>query len=125
MPDGEVKNEHDLLYNFMLKKQYRLGGKQKLIFVDTLKTPFFLIKIAKNQLPYSRFRFVVSKKVDKRAVVRNRMRRVASTCVQQVEKRIVPGHDFVFSLTKGALVGAKHEVCASIIEQLRTKNYLT
>jgi len=54
------------------------------------------IKSARNNLDYPRFGFVISKKIDKRAVVRNSLKRKLSASVEEIFDRIDGGRDFVF-----------------------------
>lgn len=55
-----------------------------------------------NNLPVSRFAFVVPKSVDKRAVTRNRVRRILRESVRLLLPTIVPGLDGVFLVRKGS-----------------------
>lgn len=55
-----------------------------------------------------RFAFIVSTKVDKRAVVRNRMRRLMSESVRHQMEKISPGLDGIFIGSK-ALIGLTQE----------------
>ena len=63
----------------MLPKINRIKKKKdfEAIFKNskTTRTNFFIFKISKNKLDINRFGFVVSQKVSKRAVVRNKVRR--------------------------------------------------
>lgn len=54
-----------------------------------------------NTLPISRFAFVVPVSVDKRAVIRNRLRRLVRESVRLVLPQIAPGWDGVFLIRKG------------------------
>lgn len=67
----------------MLAKQYRLPAKEKLVNSKSIGNEFFRILTKPNVLNHNRFGFVVSKKIDKRAVVRNRLRRVLSEIVRE------------------------------------------
>jgi ribonuclease P protein component len=62
-----------------------------------------LILKREDNLP-SRFGFVVSKKIDKRAVVRNRLRRQLAGAILTSLPEIKPGWGIIF-LTKRSLVG--------------------
>lgn len=53
-----------------------------------------------NSLSVSRFAFIVPKSVDKRAVVRNRIRRVVREAVRLALPAIVPGWDGVIVIRK-------------------------
>lgn len=57
--------------------------------------------VLQNTLPTSRFAFVVPASVDKRAVVRNRMRRLVRESVRLALSVIAPGRDGVFLIRKG------------------------
>ena len=87
----------------MLSKEFRLPATTKLTQSKYARTSGFGIKYAPNGLPVSRFAFVVRKTVDKRAVVRNRIRRVLRSCVEELREQIVPGYDMLFFLEKGII----------------------
>ena len=62
----------------MLKKRFKLNTsdfKEVFNFGKTIKNTHFILKVKENNLPFARFAVVVSKKVAKRAVERNYMRR--------------------------------------------------
>jgi ribonuclease P protein component len=62
----------------MFKKIYRLNTSEfKEVFTlgNTTHTPLFLIKTKKNNLTHPRFAIVVSKKISKKAVERNYLKR--------------------------------------------------
>lgn len=86
----------------MLKREHRIP-RIKLVNFQTITTPYFQVRISRNNLFLSRFRFTVSKKIDKRAVVRNKLRRKMSHCIEQMFGRIRGGYDMAFSLRAGAL----------------------
>ena len=73
--------------------------------------------IAKNNLPYSRFGFVISKKIDNRSTVRNRTKRVFRSCIEELLQKIVDGYDMLFILYKNA-VGQKRNKLFNEIEEL-------
>jgi ribonuclease P protein component len=53
-------------------------------------SPYFSVKIAATEGP-SRFSFVVSKKIDKRATKRNALRRKGYTATEKIQREIKPG----------------------------------
>jgi ribonuclease P protein component len=55
----------------------------------------FKAKIGKNNLKYTRFAVVVSSKVSKRAVVRNRIRRRAWSVISELEGQLPVGFDLI------------------------------
>ena len=87
----------------MLAREYRLPATTKLTRANYAKTELFAVKYASNGLAISRFAFVVRKSVDKRAVVRNRIRRVFRSCIEEIQKDIVAGYDMLFFLEKGIM----------------------
>lgn len=91
----------------MLPKKYRLSkqkefervfdsGKKQTNLIFTL---FFL----KNNVNYSRFAFLVGKRVSKKAVERNRLKRIQREAVRKNIKTIKPGVDYVFLAKKNAI----------------------
>lgn len=68
----------------MLAKQYRLPRSISFFQANSVATPFFRVLSKPNDLLYNRFGFVISKKIDKRAVVRNRLRRVLREAVSRL-----------------------------------------
>jgi len=62
----------------MLKKRLKLNTsefKEVFNFGKTTKSPCFVLKTKENSLPFARFAVAVSKKVSKKAVERNLIRR--------------------------------------------------
>ena len=59
-------------------------------------------------LTYNRYGFVVKKAVDKRATVRNRIRRLLRSCIEEMFDEIKPGQDMLFMLN-GKIVEMKRE----------------
>lgn len=94
----------------MLKKKHRLPVLKKGIKAKTVSTDFFLIKISKNNLPDSRFGFSVSKAIDKRAVVRNKIKRSLGSITQDLLSSIEKGYDFLFIVKKGAKDESKRKL---------------
>ena len=60
------------------------------------KNSSFILKVLKNGLEYSRFGFVVSQKVSKKAVERNKIRRRLSEIIKNNFKNTKKGLDLVF-----------------------------
>ncbi|MBI4079180.1 MAG: ribonuclease P protein component [Candidatus Levybacteria bacterium] len=101
----------------MLKKIYRINVGQRYAFVDSFNTPYFLVKIAKNNLLYNRYGFVVSKRVDKRAVVRNSIKRQMQACLQNNSKKVKPGYDMLF-------IARRAVTCNALFDALQNKGYV-
>jgi len=98
----------------MLKKKYRLSSKIKVKPSNSFPTDYFLLKTSKNSLLYNRFRFIVSKKVSKKAVDRNKLKRVFSGCLENIFSEIKIGNDFIFWVKKEALGVSKEMLCVNI-----------
>jgi len=89
----------------MLKKVNRL--KKKKDFEKVLKKgkgfkeDFLLFKVIKNNLGVSRFGFIISQKISKKATVRNKLKRKLSELVTAKLKKIKKGIDGIFIVSPG------------------------
>ena len=108
----------------MLPHIYRLPAAQRLHHPLFRKTSLFSVKIAKNELDVSRYAFLVRKSIDKRAVVRNKIRRVFRSCVEDHLQDIKPGYDMLFFLEKGIMDKPKTEVCHILQQFLKDQQLL-
>ena len=68
-------------YRLIGKKEFELTKKQgKLV-----QTPLFALLINQsNQLEEPKFGFIVSKKIDRRAIIRHRLKRILSEAVRRI-----------------------------------------
>ncbi|MBU2632256.1 ribonuclease P protein component [Patescibacteria group bacterium] len=107
----------------MLAKKFRLP-KETRFDNFSFSQPFFFLKIAKNKEKNSRFGVIVSKKVDKRAVVRNRLRRAFINCIDSQIIEIKTGYDTLFIVRKKSLEKESMELCASIRGSFLKNNLL-
>lgn len=89
----------------MLPKQFRLRKTKDFDLVWKNGRSFFVkqlgTKSRKNGLEESRFGFVVSTKISKRAVVRNRIKRLLRQSIHQNLDKIKSGFDIVFFTRPG------------------------
>lgn len=83
----------------MLPKVYRLPHSSRLPRGSSYKHPNFLLKIAANHQETPRFGVIISKKIDKRAVMRNRMRRLLHTFIQDNRELFPKEYDYLFIIT--------------------------
>lgn len=82
-----------------LKTELRRLRKEGKIF----HSPFFGLLMDKNNLQTSRFGFIISKKIHKQAVRRNRVRRLLREAVKGLLPQVKPGFDAVFLAKKNIL----------------------
>lgn len=89
----------------MLPKNNRIKKKKdfELIFKEgkSLSNSLFVVKFLSNNLELSRFAFVISQKVSKKAVVRNKIKRTLSRVIEGKLQEIKIGQDIVFIVLKG------------------------
>lgn len=82
-----------------LPKPFRLSGEKDIKRVlrssGLMESPFFRLVFRKNFLPESRFAFLLSKKVSKSAVRRNRLKKRSSEWVRKFFLNNLPGYDFL------------------------------
>ena len=98
----------------MLKKQNRLGKITKTKENRLFTSPLFNLRISNNKDNKIRFAFIVSKKIDKRAVVRNRTKRVLRSAVEEIIEKLKTGKDIVI-ISKKALIPEQNK---EILENL-------
>lgn len=106
----------------MLKRQFRLRAKGKIHFETTVVSPFFLLRIKHNGRQYNRYGFTISKRVDKKAVVRNRIKRIMSTCIQEI-KSLQTGFDVLFTV-KAEARNVSHAMLCDSVKQAFQKGEL-
>jgi ribonuclease P protein component len=106
----------------MLKKENRLN--KKILPEKVIKTPFFSIKIKNNALGKNRFGFIVSKRVDKRATGRNRLKRVFRASAQHLLGKIEKGKDLLFIITRPSIEKTQQEIEIQIEEALRKEEII-
>ncbi len=82
----------------MLSKSLRLSPHEKPVQPKTFESPHIRVKIWKNQESQSKFGFVVTKRIDKRATKRNRYRRLMQEAIAKGKETIPQGYNFLFFL---------------------------
>lgn len=122
-----IRAEKYFLYpcNFMLSHQYRLPATTKLNHPRFIRTSLFSVKYASSGLTISRFAFVIKKTADKRAVIRNRIRRVFRSCIEELLVEITPGYDMLFFLEKGIMEVTRDSLLIEIRKMLERNNIVT
>jgi ribonuclease P protein component len=82
------------------------------------------ILVHKSEQDVSRFAFIVSTKVDKRATVRNRVRRLMSESVRLSMNQIKPGYDCVIIAGRSLIGLNQADVSKIVIELLKKASLL-
>lgn len=108
----------------MLKKTFRLPAQTRFDHPSSFHLSSFSLLIQKNGLLYTRFGFVVSKKVDKRAVVRNTVKRQLRSCIEALQADIAPGFDMLFVIKKAAVTQSTKVLGSQVQAFLQTKGYI-
>lgn len=101
----------------MLKKENRLK-LVRLINPKVFSSSDFTLKTVNNGLDINRFAFVISKKVDRRAVARNSLRRKFSSIIEELSGNIRIGIDFVFYPKSRSLISDRESLLLEIKEIL-------
>ena len=111
----------------MLKKKYRVKNfkdfKELLNNGSYFGVKEFYIKFSKNDLDYSKISVVVPIKIDKRAVVRNRIKRQMSEILRLMYKNIKPGFNIIF-FCKNPVLDLKQKEMKDQIDFILNKSEL-
>jgi ribonuclease P protein component len=99
----------------MLKKENRItDSKSK--YSQSVSFEDFIVKIRKNSMSINRFSVVVSKKIDKKAVIRNKIKRDIKSALREVNGAISSGHD-VLIIVRSGILGKKREDILEIVKK--------
>lgn len=105
----------------MLPKKYHLSKKNdfKKVFKEGryYRRDFLSLKITENNFGISRFGFVVSLRISKKAVIRNKIRRRLSEIVRLKLPQIKIGFDLVI-LTQPEIVGKGYQETEKALDAL-------
>lgn len=108
----------------MLPRKYRLTGQRNFKLISGDGKALFLkelgIKYLENNLNNSRFAFVVSTQIDKRAVIRNKIKRRLRSIIYQKLKEIKPGFD-VLILTRPGVKNLQFQEIKEKMEEVLKK----
>jgi len=94
----------------MLKKKYRLSWGVRFDSSRSFSSPFFIVKVRPNMLLFNRFGLIISKKIEKRAVYRNRIKRLIHSIVVEFYDNIKNGIDALFIIKKSAVGKTRKEL---------------
>ena len=105
-----------------LNKKNRLKKKRDFeeVFKNgkTIKGVFLFIKFKKNDVSATRFGFIVSVKVSRKAVERNKLRRIFSEIVQTALKDI-NGFDLIVFATNRTKDATREEIAKDLVGLLK------
>ncbi len=109
----------------MLPKENRLTDDYDFRRVKRLgrsyHCPLFKLSVARRKLEGPpRFGFVISTKIDKRATVRNRIKRLLREAVRAKLSRVPDGFDLVF-VVRPKIVGKSYEEVRAEVDQVLSK----
>jgi ribonuclease P protein component len=82
-------------------------------------TDYYILKKKENTLEFNRYGFTISKKVDNRAAVRNRTKRVIRACFEELNISLRPGYDILVIIKKLLVDKGKTEVLELIKKDLK------
>lgn len=103
----------------MLAKKYRLDARARLQNAQTYASPLFTLRLNSTSNERSRIGIVVSKKVDKRATVRNRVRRRLSASIEELLPKFKKAVDMRFFVKLQAAESSKKELFQEVQTQLQ------
>ena len=90
------------------------------------QSPNFGVAVLKtSDKDLSRFGFVISTKISKMAVHRNRVRRAFREAVRQSLSNIKGGYDMVFLIKKGVMSKTVSEIMTEVKDFLKKEEYIT
>jgi len=98
----------------MLKRKFRIPKGVRFNNSGFPSSPLFTIKIRENGLSHNRFAIIVSKKVDKRAVVRNRIRRLIGSSLEELYNELKQGKDTIFIVKREAINKSREDFFQAI-----------
>lgn len=81
----------------------------------TFSSPLFVIKTKRSSTDKGNLRIVVSKKIDKRAVVRNKIRRRIKECMREILKK-EKQKDYIFIVKENIAEENQKTLCSRVLE---------
>jgi len=107
----------------MLVKKFRLPVKEFLAKKPKiLKANYFSFRYLPNQLSFGRFGVVISKKIEKSAVKRNKIKRIIFNFLRKQENsREFSGFDILIMPSKKVFGLGKEEIKKEILNELKIK----
>ena len=111
----------------MLKKELRIRKQKEFDKIFSkgayFSEKFLVLKVVENELEISRFGFIVSNKISKKAVERNRLKRLLRETVRLKQNKIKPGFDAIF-IFRGKDVKKSFDDVDIVVENLLKRSGL-
>lgn len=104
----------------MLKKSQRIANVGNIRGTRTISSPFLIVKYLQKEEGLTKFAFVISKKVDKRAVIRNKIKRGLAKAVQEVLDKIKTDYNVII-IAKPSILEKDNKQQAEILKEIFTK----
>lgn len=98
----------------MFARKFRLPSSVVFSAKPFLATSFCIVKKKENRLIHNRYGFIVSKKIDKRSTVRNRIKRVFRSCFEILNAQMSQGEDFLVIARKEAMGKTTEQMVSSL-----------
>lgn len=113
----------------MLPKAHRLTKQKDFDYIlkngKPLFSQSFIIKIVKNNLTINRCGFIISKKISKKAVIRNKLKRQLREIIRQQLNFLKTGYDLIIIVKKNTnIINKNYQQLISEINHLLKKAYL-
>ena len=110
----------------MLPSKYRLKGKVNFARAEIdgrlIQSRSFGVEVFdRKDDDVSRFGFIISTRISKKAVVRNKIKRIISSYISQISKTLKKGQDVVF-LIKPSIVKLTRDEIEKETNEIITKN---
>lgn len=102
----------------MLKKQNRLANISRKNKGSIFTSPLFSIRVSDSENKESKFGFVVSKKINKSAVLRNRTKRILKKIIKDNLEKVIPRKEVVIISKKDLRWEEKEETEKALISLL-------
>ena len=109
----------------MLAKKNRLLPSVKIPKKNQINTPYFSLRYNFENNRACRFGFIITKRVDKRAVVRNKIKRRFRSCLEENIKNIKEGYDLLFFIKKESLGLDRDKLCDQILKTLKIETLIS
>lgn len=111
----------------MLKKELRIRKQKDFDNIFSkgayFSEKFLALKVVENELEISRFGFIVSNKISKKAVERNRIKRLLRESVRLRWDKISPGFDAIFIFRGKEIKKSLNEI-DTVVENLLKRSGL-